>query len=854
MVVRTLSSLLIVLCVLIAAHLARPVTFAGMQLGEGSEVVGVDDLSEDSSIQIGDRIIAVNGRAYTGSQALAKRVSPWDQRLEVRVASLENARSESLRASQLHQELPDILQPTNYLLSIGGQPAYGESASTVARILQDYDQVTVVAVPTENIQDQIIPLKRGWPPLMALIAGGVALLALFILWGGAPLLGVSLGLAAAGAALWLDVAYPVARIVGLVLLCLAAASGAWMFLQNTVAVRDRGQRAFRNEGGDDAESNLFMALQRAEEEINAPLYIVVGSAQQAVEIARDYERLVVTAADTVLTSTLSMLATEGGVFPRVDVGENVRDPWGDPLHDLDVSMKIAAAVPVQGYGSTADRWAFVIARTTDTPSSSDLLGQIAEVVDRWENTGVRESISMQATHGLLNIVRTSKSQPKSESSGASVSRASDLSMTATANPDLPLHSNLETVSEGVGVPRVMTREQLAQRGDTPSRDASKPSAQDSSTSSPHRSSESSQDRPQRSSLTNVSEGVGVPRVVTRKEHERSTSRTVGDAPADNDVPRQAIDDQPTAARFDRSQQDARAWAGHLARRLHSKYPVDDARYYDADDWSRLAPVMQSAAPSLFYGEAGAGKEFAVRSVLEKSQRADLPIAVIDCAELPESAVELELFGLKDDPGVVAGVLGGALILKSPLNLSSAMLRDIVERLHESDVRLFLVERQPGPSIALSSSATGELVKEHVGERIVRIPPLRERPGDVLRAAELMLEHFATMYTGGQRRQLTPVAVRLLESMELPANYWELESLMRSAVLRTDDDMIDVRSLLMTHSSELSEEKVSSMAREDEREQLVEMLHRTDGNKEDAARMLGLTVDALLRRLKRHGLM
>src|SRR5699024_4015667 len=122
---------------------------------------------------------------------------------------------------------------------------------------------------------------------------------------------------------------------------------------------------------------------------------------------------------------------------------------------------------------------------------------------------------------------------------------------------------------------------------------------------------------------------------------------------------QPSDASERAAESTDALQSVRAWAGHLARRLHGKYPVDDPRYDNADDWARLAPAMHDDAPALLYGEAGAGKEFAVRSVLEKSPRADFPVAVIDCADLPESAVELELFGLKDDPGVLSGVTGGA---------------------------------------------------------------------------------------------------------------------------------------------------------------------------------------------------
>lgn len=833
MIVRTLSSLLIVIAVIVAAHLARPVGFASMTLAPDGTVEAMEFLDENSAIQIGDRIIAINDQPYMGTQNLRQRISPWDTQADVRVVSLQNARKETLKSTQLHQELPEILQPTFYVLQIDDRIAYGETASTVAQVLRERDEVQILAVPTLDVEDRLLDVSRGWPPLLALIAIGVAMLAVLILWAGAPLLGITLGLFAAGAALWLDVSYPIARILGVVFIATGVATGAWLFLRNGgIGERAAGQKALRKEGKD-ADSDLVLALQEAEESIGSRLYIIVGSSSQAVEIIRDYERIVVEEADSILTSTLSMLATEGGVFPRMDTGEDVRDPWGDPLQDLDKSVDLAAAVPLVGYGRGQDRWAFVIARTWDATSSAALLEQIAEVVSDWERTGVREAISVHATHGLFQIVRTSGGGASSEAQRHGV----------TTSPETPLHSNLDHVSEGVGIPRVVSRQELDKERETPK--TRPPEALDTpSIPAPRRATP-----PSSTNLAHVSEGIGVPRTVRREDlaREKKAMQTPSKARANertNRIPSARSSDTTNALR---------AWTGHLERRVRAAYPVDDPRCYSEADWRRLAPCMHDARPVIIFGEAGVGKEFAARAVHERSPRADQPITVIDCTELSESDVELELFGLRDEPGVLAGLAGGALCIKSPFMLSVSTLNSIADQADALGIRLFFLARQQGESLPLSKSASTQWLADKAEDRYVRIPPLREHPLDTVRAAQWMLQKYSVRYAGGQPRSFSPSAERWLRTQHWTANYWDLSACIRAAVLRTDDDVVSVSAL--QGEADAHDATRRAEAREDgERERLIAVLHRTEGNKAEAARILGLTPDALLRRLRRHGLM
>jgi|GEM_PF-3813615 len=834
MIVRTLTSLLIAISVLVAAHLARPVGFSGLELASDGTIIDRAFSDENSAFQIGDRVIAVNDRPYDRQKNLTKRVSPWDSEADVRLVSLKNLRTERLEAKHLHQELPEILEPAYYLLQVDDTIAYGETAAYVANMLRERDYVQVQAVPTLDVEDRTLQISRGMPPALALIAVGVAALALFILWAGIPLLGTTLGFFAAGAALWLDVAFPAAQLFGLAMLALGCITGAWLFLGQTPLTFGKvGVRATRTEGTN-ADGDLLAALERAEQNVGCRLYIVVGAASQAVEIARDYERLVIEPADSVLSATLSMLATEGGVFPRVDVGEDVRDPWGDPLQDLDTAIQIAAAVPITGYGHGPDRWAFVIARTFDTAASISLVEKIAREIDTWKEHGVREAISIQATQGLLHMVRQNALPPPSKAGEAGVVR----------DQNIAFPSSLDDVIEGVSAPRVVSRADLEAGVERKERQ----SALDVSSSRAEATHVAPSPPRQNAHLAQVSEGVGVPRTVRRVDLERERAQKSAE---DTQTPTASVARAPQRVEHgDLAQEKAlRAWAGYLDRRLRADYPVEDPGAYHARDWRRLAALLASEAPALIYGEPGSGKEFAARAVHERSVRADRPIVIIDCDEMAESSVELELFGLRDEPGVLYGIPGGALVLVSPLKLCVSTLEAIVSETRAFDIRLLFLVRHLDETLPLSKSANGAWLMEQVGERCVRIPSLRERPDDILSAARWMLTHYTVLYAGGQPRHFSPSAERWLKAQAWTANYWDLAACVRAAVLRTDADVLDAEALGASSSAAPR----AATGDEDMRVRLIQVLHRTDGNKEEAARILGISSDALVRQLRRHGL-
>ena len=834
MLARLFSTLIVLALVASAIQLSRPVALDRIELSEDARILGSSRLQAGAPVGAGDRVIAINGVDVSTAQQVEALIR-GERNVDIRVLSIKALRSETIDRSMLKGELPELLLPTHFIVSIDERPTFGATSGDVARALQDHDSVRVQAVPMHAVFDGEVPVDRGVPPLAIILAAMVAVLSLAILWGMSLPLGIALGLGAGGAALWLVEEPVAARLVGLTALCLSAAFGAWTLLA-FLPMRDGQQkrgRAKRYEGSN-ARPDLLAALHEAEEALGVPLYIVVGSAQQAVEIHREYERVSVEAAGSVLTSSLSMLALEGGVFPRADVGEGVPQVWDDPIHDLDVSAGIAAAVPIPAYGSSQDQWAFLLMRTKDTPSSTQLLEPLLATADWWVNSGLREAIAVQAAHGLLRLVREAKntqsaSPLRTESSPTSARKheAGD-SKPAFAAPAESAPTFLDTPAIA-GAPEVVTN----------------------------------------ANLDFVSEGIGIPRVVKRADLEKERGAWTGNAAPEASATPAAVPTTarerlstpgyalptPAAAKLARSEQllaTERAWSGHLARRWEDSYPVDDPRLYSESDWQRLAKLQADEGPSLIFGEAGVGKEFAARALHAASERNQKPIAVVDCAHLSEAALELELFGMSDEPGVMAGIEGGALILKSPSKISRAALESTLSELGRYDVRLFLIERQAGNEQGVPAH-TPTIIREKVKGRIAQLPPLRERPEDILPVAEVMLEELSSTYGDGEARKLDDMAERLLEAMDLPGNFWDLQSLLRSALLRADEDSIDVRSILGVSAGDVPRE-LAKIEADEERQRLVAALHETEGNKSEAARILGLSRGALLRRLKRHGLM
>lgn len=822
MLARIAATLTLLVLITIAVLVSRVPSLQGIALTEDARIAEGSLIPQGAPIAIGDRIIRADGYEVHRAGDIDRVLLRSGASIELRVVSSGNEQRRTLSVANLRDEIDPVLTPEFYITSIDGVPMYGALLPDVARALSQrgVDEITVSAVPVGDVFDGSVDVARGVPPTPVLAGTLAAICGLILVVMLSAGVGSVVGLSGVAFALWSTEGIVWARILALVLVAIAGVLAAWLLIEPVSVLLTQRGRA-RSHEGKESRPDLLDALTHTEEEFGFPVYVAVGSAQLAIQIGRDYERLAVTDADAILTASLQMLLTEGGVFPRADVGDGVAESWDDPLHDLDISAGIACAVPIPRYGTSSDQWAFVIALVQDVPKSMALLEPMIALADQWAKNGVREAIAVHASHSLFRMIREARNTTSVIPHQPVRAAVPVVPSTAEEKAGLPMlerpQASLDRVSEGVGIPRRVTREELERRKQA---QASSPST---SAAEPFRRVSASVSEPS-SPLQRVARPPAPTMSAAAKEELESL----------------------------RAQNAAlRAWAGHLERELQDAYPVDDPEAFGEADWYEIQHLKRDERPCLIIGESGVGKEFVARALHWHGQRAHKRIAVMDFGRLPESVAELELFGDAGDGALVDLLEGGALVLKSPSAMGRGAMDAMFRRLLARDIRLYIVERYVGLESGVPRQI-GPSIRELVGDRFVHLRPLRERPEDIVRYARYFLEQEALAY-GEKVLGFEPAAERLLESMELPCNLTELRVVVRSAIFRMDDELVDARALIGESADALPRELARAEA-DEERLRLVAALQETEGNKSEAARVLGLSRGALLRRLKRHGLM
>ena len=213
--------------------------------------------------------------------------------------------------------------------------------------------------------------------------------------------------------------------------------------------------------------------------------------------------------------------------------------------------------------------------------------------------------------------------------------------------------------------------------------------------------------------------------------------------------------------------------------------------------------------TLLHGESGTGKELFARALHDLSSRKDGPFVAVNCAAIPETLLESELFGyekgaftgaVKQNQGKIEHANGGTFFLDEigdmPMSLQAKMLRFLqehqVERLGGNnlvpvDVRIVCATHHDlGESI--KAGTFREDLYYRVSEIVIRIPALRDREGDRMLLARTFLEKFATEH-GRKFRGFTDKACELIEAYDWPGNVRELENRIKRAVVLADGKTI-----------------------------------------------------------------
>jgi two-component system NtrC family response regulator len=303
----------------------------------------------------------------------------------------------------------------------------------------------------------------------------------------------------------------------------------------------------------------------------------------------------------------------------------------------------------------------------------------------------------------------------------------------------------------------------------------------------------------------------------------------------------------------------------LQRRRAAQSPLDGI-IAAAPPMLKACRLIEKVAPTsatvLLLGESGTGKELLARAVHDLSPRSGSNFVAINCAAIPENLLESELFGFekgaftgaaKQTKGKIEFADGGTLFLDEigdlPLALQSKLLRFLQERVIERvggraeipiDLRVVCATHQDLDELIREGRFRQDLFYR-VSEITVRIPPLRERDGDVVILARAFLEAMAKT-EGGRNQGFSPDALKAIERYHWPGNVRELENRVRRAAIMAEAAQITAADLELEGIDESAPASFDLReAREDaERRALVRALSHVQGNVSQAAELLGVT--------------
>ncbi len=293
---------------------------------------------------------------------------------------------------------------------------------------------------------------------------------------------------------------------------------------------------------------------------------------------------------------------------------------------------------------------------------------------------------------------------------------------------------------------------------------------------------------------------------------------------------------------------------------------------------RVAPTNISV---LIEGESGTGKELLARAIHVNSKRWNKPFKPINCAGLTETLLESELFGhvkgaftgaLTDRKGLFEIADKGTLFLDEigdmPLNMQAKLLRVL-----EDGVVVPVGSTKPIVVDVRVISATNQTLTKLVEEKEFRqdlyfrikgvnitLPALRQRPEDIADLVDYFVEEAAAE-TGVNVDGITESALHILSGYDWPGNIRQLRNTIRTMVVMCDRDKLDVRDIpaeihrprQLTGGTSTAGDLGGMSLNELEKQAIIDTLAQTEGNREKAAKILGIGERTLYRKIKEYGL-
>jgi len=285
-------------------------------------------------------------------------------------------------------------------------------------------------------------------------------------------------------------------------------------------------------------------------------------------------------------------------------------------------------------------------------------------------------------------------------------------------------------------------------------------------------------------------------------------------------------------------------------------------------------VAPTNATTLLLGESGTGKEVLARAIHGLSHRASKPFVAVNCAAIPENLLESELFGYEkgaftgaaqQTKGKIEYADKGTFFLDEigdlPVGLQSKLLRFLQERSIERiggrkeipvDVRIICATHQNLQALIDEGRFRSDLYYR-VSEITLSIPPLRERDGDAITIANVLLKRFSEA-NNKILKGFSPEAVQAIENYPWPGNIRELENKIKRAVIMADDAVIDFDDLEL---GELGDEtmpfNLKAVREAAETTAIKRALAISHNNISNAAKLLGVTRPTLYTLFEKYGI-
>jgi PAS domain S-box-containing protein len=320
------------------------------------------------------------------------------------------------------------------------------------------------------------------------------------------------------------------------------------------------------------------------------------------------------------------------------------------------------------------------------------------------------------------------------------------------------------------------------------------------------------------------------------------------------------------------------WVRSLVREVAHHHPFADI-VTDDPQMRHIFEIMPTLAASescvLVQGETGTGKNLIARSIHTLSPRRKGPLVVVNCAALPETLLESEIFGyragaftgaFRDRKGRIAAAEGGTLFLDEigdmPLSMQVKLLRFLQDHVYErlgddrtiqADVRVVAATNRELTRLVADGTFRSDLYYR-INVLTINLPPLRERRSDI----PLLAQSFLDRLSRQRAKQLAGIsgpALKILRAHDYPGNIRELENIIEHAYVLCSGPEIEVTHLPQ-HLVDIQPHARLSPARqlsELEAHFVLEALERNVWNRQRTADELGIHKTTLLRRIRRLGL-